>query len=85
MNESIDGENIEETQVLASNPTPKKATLTERDGVLGYAKAGEAFQPRTNFNVEVVGCLKMEGSIVGYLIRIKQVDDDSERYLVTYS
>ncbi|KAJ7389747.1 hypothetical protein OS493_029167 [Desmophyllum pertusum] len=54
-------------------------TLVTQDGVIGYRKEGESFQPRTNFTVEVVGCLKMEGYIVGYLFSIKRNDDDTAR------
>ena len=81
MNESITSE-IEETQTAAAaSLSSKKATLVEQDGVIGYLKTGESFQAQTNFTVEVVGCLKMEGSIVGYLFKVKRVDDDRERYL----
>lgn len=66
--------------VTASTSYRKAApTLVTQDGVIGYLKEGESFQPRTNFTVEVVGCLKMEGYIVGYLFSIKRNDDDTAR------
>ena len=53
--------------------------LVTQDGVIGYVRDGEPFQPRTKFTVEVVGCLKMEGYIVGYLFSITRNDDDTAR------
>ena len=70
------------TAISSSSRRPA-ATLISQGGVIGYVKEGEVFQPRTNFTVEVVGCLKMEGYIVGYLFSINRNDDDTTR-LVFY-
>ena len=67
----------------SSHSRKSSPTLVAQDGVIGYIKDGEPFLPRTNFNVEIVGCLKMEGYIVGYLFSIKRNDDDTTRLVLS--
>ena len=77
-------EDVEEQSQTANkqqtvSTTRAKPRLTLRGGVIGYFKEGEPFEPRPNFDVEICGAMKLEGTILGYLFRIQRSDEPTKR------
>jgi hypothetical protein len=77
----LDSTEVKNMQPESTSITPasKKAYLVARDGILGYSKQGNLFQPRKMFDVEVVGSLKNKATTVGCVFKVRRVDDTGER------
>ena len=74
----VSGETTEEINESLERPWGMEG-LVKDEGVIGYYDKNGTFLPRTNFDLEITGCLELEGQVVGYLFIVKREDDIRER------